>query len=59
MSGLWISAIIVKDGSGTAIVNGDITREGDLLRGYTVIKIRTTGLELQKGEEKVVIPYGK
>ena len=59
LSGLSISAILIKGNVGTAIVNGDIVHEGEMLRGCKVVKIDRQGVTLDKGGETVVIPYGK
>ena len=59
MAGLIVSAIVVRDGLGMAVVGEDIVKEGDKLRGYNVIKIDGSGVVLEKDGEKVVIPYVK
>ena len=59
LSGLGVSAIVIKDNIGTAIVNGEIVHEGETLRGCKVVKIDRQGVVLDKGGETVVIPYGK
>ena len=59
LSGLSVSAIVMKGNVGTAIVSGEIVRERDTLRGYRVVKIDTKGVVLEKGGETVVITYGK
>jgi hypothetical protein len=49
----------MRGDEGTAIVSGEIVRQGDTLRGYKVLRVHSGGIELQKGEEKEVIPYAK
>ena len=59
LAGLAISAIVLREGSGMAMVNDEIVRPGDTLRGYKVVKIDMSGIILEKEGEKVVIPYAK
>ena len=59
LSGLEVTAIVLREGTGMAVVGEDIVREGDKLRGYTVIKISDQGIELEKDGKKVVMPYVK
>lgn len=59
LSGLEVTAIVLRDGVGMAVIGEDIVREGDKLRGYTVTKISSGGIELEKDGEKVVMPYVK
>ncbi len=59
LSMLVISAVVMRDGTGMAVVNDEIVRPGDVLQGYKVVTITTKGIVLDKDGETVEIPYGK
>jgi hypothetical protein len=56
--GLVISAIVLREGIGMAMVNNRLIRQGDTLRGYQVVRIQRTGIVLKNNGEEVVLPYG-